>query len=427
MLHLTRHAALSDHPRLQRASVPQHADAHLLVGYDPATSLAWLGAMPDENQGELFAVPISEADAASDRAFLKAGFTVRPLTGKGSRTQLAAFTAKHHYLTTGGMAGGLTFGLFAPTGALVGIAAFARPTNPDTAAGMLPVPARDEVMGAWSHHADVAESEILDFVRLTVMSSADAGCNLGTGAESFFVRQAMSLFQQRNREKWSAVRRAELGLAPLPNAMAKRPWLKTVRTFSDPHAGHVGTLYMASGMYRVGETRAERVWVGLRSGLVLAGRQRSKLKNPTDAGHLANCLRAAWEGATCVLEGRDASGVIVVTRDLTPVRQMAAFNAVVAKRVLRRLTSDATHLAWSVRYVDGGFRTESRPPKPRFALFLGTAPIARALARRCRYLRPSLLAADADWFAPARRWGRGLGYAWPRQPSDHVLLAGHQS
>ncbi|MBW7933140.1 MAG: hypothetical protein H3C62_05890, partial [Gemmatimonadaceae bacterium] len=262
------------------------------------------------------------------------------------------------------------------------------------------------------------------FVRLTVLDSADAHCNLGTGAESFFVRQAVAQLEQRNRERFRAIRRAELGLAPLSEAMATQPWIKCVRTFSDPAARHSGGIYRACGWLPIGATRAEHLWVGLRSELPLSGRQRSKLLNPDDAGHLSNGVRAAWEGADCLLEGRDATGAVVATCDLSRLRDLPQFDVVAAKRRLREMLRDTpSGHRWSVRYLAGGFRIEERPPKSRFALFLGTAPVARAIARRCRYLQPALLAADAAWFAPARRWGRGVGFNWPRRPTDLDLLS----
>ncbi|MBW7932888.1 MAG: hypothetical protein H3C62_04600, partial [Gemmatimonadaceae bacterium] len=159
---------LSTHAPLDPAFAPWRGhtvqgDAPLLAGYDPARSLAWLGAMPDPTQLGLFDAPVASEDAAADRAFHKAGFSVRALAGKGSRRRIAAFTRAHHYLRGAGMAGGIAFGLFAPNGAMVGVAVFARPTHPKTAAGMFPRPLDVATLGALSHHADVAESEVLDF------------------------------------------------------------------------------------------------------------------------------------------------------------------------------------------------------------------------------------------------------------------------
>jgi len=399
-------------------------DARLLATYDPAHSLAWPGAVPLTAQGELFdaVAALTPADAAGDTMFLRAGFTVRPIAGVGSRRVLEDFCRTHHYLATAGMAGGIAFGLYAPSDDLVGVAVFARPTNPRTAHGMFP-DAPQDIPDVWAPHLTVQEDEVLDFVRLTVQDSS-ATLNLGTGAESYFIRAALRQLTERNRQRWRAVRAAELGWCPMDPALARVPWIKVVRSFADP-SRHTGHVYRAAGWFAAGASRPDRAWIGERSGQMLSGRQRTKLTTPTDRGHLANVLRAAWEGGTVRADAWNAAGQCIATSDLAAVRACPVLDWRTFTRVwrteARAIAPTATR--WTYQYFGGGFTGSVTAAKPRFVLFLGAPPIARAIARRCRYLRTALVQADLAWRAPARRWIRGVGFNWPRRPTDVALLA----
>jgi hypothetical protein len=406
-------------------------DAFLLADYDPARSLAWPGAVPrsaQAAQGDLFDAfaPLTAADAASDLAFRRAGFIVRPLAGLGSRRVLSAFCAAHHYLGTAGMAGGVAFGLYAPTDLLVGVANFARPTNSATAAGMFPrVYAEPDVEGKWATHLSVAESEVLDFVRFTVRDSAEVGLNLGVGAESYFQRAALRWIEQRNRARWRAVRMLELGLTPDDPDLLTVATIKSIRTFADPVQAHRGTIYVAAGWYAAGTSRAGKGWVGERTGQSLSGRQRAKLHKLDEAGHDNNVLRAAYEGATgCTAEAFDATGHSLGLITLDAIAQARAATPAALKLAFRSLasTTNPTAAEWTLRYGHGGFREIACPAKPRFLLFLGAPTIARRIARSCHYLHATLTAADHAFFAPDRRGTRGHGFNWPRRPTDTALL-----
>jgi hypothetical protein len=403
-------------------------DAFLLADYDPARSLAWPGAAPVTAQADLFdsLSPLTPDEADRDRAFRREGFVVHPLVGPGSRRILSAFCAAHHYLGTAGMAGGIAFGLYAPTGLLVGVANFARPTNTRTAAAMFPPEcAETDFEGNWIAHVSVAESEVLDFARLAVLSSAEAGLNVGTGTESYFMRAALRWIDQRNRDRWRTVRMLELGLTPDDPSLLRVPTVKAVRTFADPAQAHRGTIYLAAGWYAAATTRAENTLVGERTGQRLSGRQRAKLHKVGEAGHDINVLRAAYEGAMgCTAEAFDAAGHSLGLTDLAPIAHAIAPTPRALKFAFRSLAAVQQPMAvrWTLRYGSGGFRAVASPAKPRFLLFLGAPSVARRIARACRYLHTTLTAADHAFFAPERRGSRGHGYNWPRRPTDTALL-----
>jgi hypothetical protein len=402
-------------------------DAQLLESYDPATSLAWPGAVPMAVQGDLFdaLAPLDAATDAAERAFRKEGFVVAPICGVGSRRVVEGFLSAHHYLGSAGMAGGIAFGLYAPNGTLVGVAAFARPTNPKTAAGMFPRDTTDrEARGLWALHLDVAESEALDFVRLSILD-ATSGFSLGCGAETFFMRTCLKFITARNRARWRAIRAAEIGLVPLDPIYGRLPFVKIIRTFADPRAGHSGQIYRTASFFAAGSSRAEAGWIGDRSRRPLSGRQRTKLRNAGQHGHVANVLRAAWEGGVCRAEAFDAQGVSLAVFTLEAMQQAADATPRTLTRVWRALASATAPSAttWTLTYLSGGFSPIACPAKPRFLLFLGAPPVARALARRCRYLRAALLQADRDWSSPTRRWSRGIGFNWRQQPDGVQLLA----
>jgi len=404
-------SALVPAARLAVAS-PVVPDAVLLRGYDPATSLAWLGAEP--HQLTLF--ELETASAASDDAevFRREGFTVRPLVGAGSLTQLAGFCRAHHYLRTPGRQPTIAFGLFTRVGELVGVASYTRHTNEKAAAAMFPAP--DGV--ALSHHFSVNAHELLVLSRLTLMDAVE-GASLGRGAESYFVRATERALVERNRSLWRAIRMAELGLATLSPVQAAQHFAKVIVTFADKAQGHSGTIYRAAGFYTAGETRAERVHVGLRSGQVVNNRLLAKLRDPGSQGHLSNVLRAIWEGDVGDAVGCDTAGREVAHASLDGLRLVPVPDWRVLAHAWRAWVASAAlpGLRWTPRYAGGGFRLEARPCKARFILPLGTPAVTQDLARRCVHLRARLLAADARWSAEENRWPRGLGWNWRRRPT----------
>ena len=349
----------------------------------------------------------------ADRWFRAAGYDARWLTGPRSGA-IASALLRAHYLRGGGMQG-TRVGMIAPDGALVGIACFARAAHPAFAAGMFPPSCIDaSLCGGWRRQLEVQEAEVWTLTRFYV-AERQAGHKLGTGAESWFQRCAFALIAERNRETWRATRRAELGLTPW-TAAALRPFVKVLVTFSDPSVGHTGGIYRAAGWIAAGETREERGWIGRRSGSVIAKRTLTKVGNPDTPGHRAAVLRLLWEGARPVVSvnGDVGAALAGVPPDVAGVPSSAA---------LRRAWGASGGAALPhIADAGSGLSEEIRPPKRRFVALLGTPSAQRALARRCRHLRVDLAAADAAWFAPARRWPRGVGRNWPRRPADDALL-----
>ena len=124
-------------------------DRLLITDYNPCTSVAWAGAAPWHlspgikptfNQLAFDLFPSLDPNISGcdldDTVFLKAGFSVRLIEGKGKATLLDEFVSLHHHSLRGGGMSGRAYGLYDPTAALVGLIIFARPTNAKTAEGM---------------------------------------------------------------------------------------------------------------------------------------------------------------------------------------------------------------------------------------------------------------------------------------------------
>jgi hypothetical protein len=436
-------------------------DRLLLEGYDPQRSAAWPGAAPSlygASQLELaleagsFA-PSSPADDSSEY-FRSEGFTVRRIQGEGAATVVNEFAARHHYLTSGGM-NGERMGLYARDGEHCGIAVFAPCTNLRTAAGMQVGAGGDEHLSDHMRaHLTYTEAQYRDCVRLCLAEQRQDGSALGTGAESFLYTGCLGIFEEENRQLWRALRWAEkLGdgslRVPLPEwahalLTSGADWVKCVRSFADPAAGHRGTIYQAAGAWYLGKTRAEGLHVGRRSGEPASRRSLSKL-GTSGHGHVHQALRAVWEGGAgrALLRGPD--GVVLHEEDLAWIRRAVPDGLIpaVRERALRsawhgrqaelraglidagcdakveastQRAARITHARWEFEVDLSGYEVRKVPAKHRYGHFLGSGYFAHQLARRCRYLRKQILASEATWYAPAARWPRGLGFGWRERP-----------
>jgi hypothetical protein len=402
----------------------------LLAGYEPAHSLAWPGAAPELQQLDLWwggAEEAIETEGGESAAFRRAGFTVRPIRGRGAPAILDAFCRQHHrYLRTRGMPG-LGYGMFTPAGELVGVANFAPCSNPRTAAGMQlgEVPEDRDLSAAECAHVRIGEREYLDCVRLCVADHTIHGECLGTGAESFLYASCLRGIVHRNRKLWRALRMAETGL-PLPGwarsmLAAGTPFIKLVRSLADPAENHTGGIYSAAGAWYLGTTRAETVWVGQRSGEFITRRSLSKLRG-SGLGHAHQVLRAAYEGSSAHAVARrpDGSTVEIDLRATLTDLPASLDGAELRARLLERwrgIQTSFPRVQWHLSADAAGYRQERRPPKHLYGSYLGTAFWAAQLVRRSKRLRESVLRAEAAWFAEARRWPRSLGYGWQRPPS----------
>jgi hypothetical protein len=189
---------------VQSKSSKDLGDGLLLRDYDPARSFAWPGAAPPSVQLDLWwggAEPLIEDQAGMRSPFRKAGYSVRRLVGPGSATTMDEFCRNHHrYLRTRGMAG-QGFGLYAPTGELVGVANFAACSNAKTAMGMQAahVPEDADLTPQQLAHVTIGEREYLDCVRLCTVEELRDGTELGTGAESFLYASCLQILADRNR------------------------------------------------------------------------------------------------------------------------------------------------------------------------------------------------------------------------------------
>lgn len=418
-------------------------DRDLLVGYDPFTSRAWAGAAPaawigPDAQIDLFPTAetiIDSALATGGDVFRRTGFTVVRIEGEGAATTLDAFVERHHHSLRGRGMNGTAFGLVAPDGELVGIANCARSTNTATAAGMQVRVREDRDLTPTARaHLTISEEEYCDAVRFCLAPEAACGASLGTGAESFFYAACLRYFVARNRAVWRAIRFVERGI-PLPvwaqGLIDERvPFMKVVRSFADPADGHRGTIYAAAGAWYLGMTAARPTWVGRRSGYGLPGRARAKLRSD-QAGHAHQVARAVWEGSSGQLTALDpVTGAVLGVRELAAIREavpdglptaahrgalVAALRAEQAA-LAETLGREARRLGWRSDADMGGYIESPPRPKLRFGTFLGRPFYAYALARRCRYIRSDILAAEAAWFAECHRWGRSIGYNWPQRP-----------
>jgi hypothetical protein len=426
-------------------------DHVLLAAYDPSRSFAWPGAAPERFASAVDANQLSfDYDTpviTDDETFSARGFRVERLLGAGLRSLILPLFRRYHYTGSAGMQGP-TFGLRAPSGALVGVARFARAANAATAAGMIRPSPEDltrVARGEWTaldlaHHS-VREYEYADLTRLVLMPSGDAGVNLGTGAETFFVAGCLRLIQLRNRALWRAVRKRELGfpinveeqalLDALPCDADSRTGMgfwKVIRTFADAGQQHRGVIYQALGMHACGQTPARRATVGLRSGLPRSERSAQKSRG-REKGHDAQVLRAGWEGADIGITVSDAVGRVVheesgawIRRvsapDMTDELQGALLRAWRVRRqeIATRLRHPVTALTFTTADRGGGYAAVVAPGKYRYAAFLGSSYFQSALADRCTHLAERRASERLRWRTPERRWGRGIGFNWPAQP-----------
>ena len=419
---------------------------HLLFAqFDPATSTAWAGAAPPRAGVDptpaltqlTFDALWSPGDAGCavaipDHApFHKAGYQVRPIVGKGKATTIDRFVTQHHHSLHGGGMNGTAFGLYDPSGVLVGVTTFARPTNIKTAAGMQVAEWGDDRISPLERaHVTHAESETVDCTRLCVAERAANGVMLGTGAESFLFMAALRLMRARNRALWRATRMVELELPLPPSAQAllraRVPYIKCVRTHAT--SGERGVTYMACGLFYAGLGRAEREAIGGRSGELCGGRALTKLARPESSGHEHQVLRAVWEGSGGYAVGYNEAGEAVSALDLAQIRRLVpdGFTPLARQAALKRawhvMRTDAVRATgigvatWILTADQSGYRKRASVPKHRYVGYLGTPYYTLQLARRCKYLRKTILAAESAWFAPAARMPRGLGYNWRRRP-----------
>lgn len=414
----------------------------LLAGYNPKTSLAWPGAAPEAWQA-VAAVPargaeeeLSESAPDDGRWFRKHGFTVRRLQGPGADRAAQRFCESEHYLPGAGMAG-VRFAMLAPTGEIVGIAAYAPASNPRTARGMqVALPGDEDRSALEQRHLGFTESEYLDCTRLCVAARAPSGALLGTGAESYLYRAVLRAFAQRNRSLWRAIRMTELGL---PLGAKERgllrvgtQFLKCVRSFADTAEGHTGQLYWATAAWFLGTTQARRRYVGRRSGEPASRRSLSKIGSG-GSGAVHQALRAVWEGSrgeAHVLDGgsRLASfDLQEVVREVpgglpAPERQARLRSAwrEASRRWAEQTTLRLPEAEWSLSANLEGYQEVAGAPKLRYAHFLGSPWHAWQLARRCRYLSQQLAAAEAAWKVQRGRVPREaqapIDMGWPRLP-----------
>ena len=420
-------------------------DHLLLAQFDPATSAAWAGAAPPGDGFDptptltqlTFDVLLSPGGAdlsvdMSDYApFDKAGYQVRPIVGKGKATTIDRFVTQHHHSLHGGGMNGAAFGLYDPSGVLVGVTTFARPTNVKTAAGMQVGEWGDESLSPLERaHVTHAESETVDCTRLCVAERASQGVVLGTGAESFLFMAALRLMRMRNRALWRATRMVELGLPLPPTAQAllraQVPYVKCVRTHAT--SGQRGVTYMACGLFYAGLGRVEREAIGGRSGELCGGRALTKLARHESPGHEHQVLRAVWEGSDGYAVGHNGVGEAVSPLDLAPIRRLVPdgltplARQAALKRAWHTLRTDVARATgiraatWVLTADQSGYFKRSSAARHRYVGYLGTPYYALQLARRCKYLREAILAAEAVWFAPAARLPRGVGYNWRRRP-----------
>jgi hypothetical protein len=427
-------------PSLPPPEEANPVDAVLLAEYDPARSAAWAGAAPPlwtapAAQLDLWARSAQAVAATEEREgspFRARGFLVRPVAGPGAARVLDEFCTRTHRTLTGRGMNGRAYGLYDPGGHLVGVANFAPPSNHRTAEGMqvrapgdgdLSLPARAQVT--------YTQRELLDCVRLCVAEQTPSGVPLGTGAESFLYAACLRTFLDENRTLWRAIRMAELGL-PLPRPEARllargASFVRVVRSFAETAVG-VGSPYAATGAWYLGTTRVETVWDGRRSGESITRRSLAKLRSAGD-GHVHQVLRAAWEGSAGVAIARDAAtGATLAAYPLDEVRAAVpdGLSPAARERALagawRRLAAAWSKqltgpVRWDLRADTSGYEPRSSSPKHRYATFLANRPYyVLELARRCRYLRSSILQAEAVWYSEAARWPRGIGFGWPRPP-----------
>lgn len=195
---------------------------------------------------------------------------------------------------------------------------------------------------------------------------------------------------------------------------------------ADSYADRLGVTYAASSLLSAGQSRAEVEYVGRRSGELGSGRALGKLGNASTAGHTHQVLRAVWEGGRGTATARRADGTIAETLDLTPIRAMvpATLTPLARQYALRRAwkamreAAERVHGAvrWTLEADTTGYERRVTPPKYRYIGYLGAPYYVAQLARRSRYLRASVLAAEQAWYSTDRRWPRGLGYNWPKRP-----------
>lgn len=445
-------------------------DARLVRDYDPRVSRAWPGAAPRAWERELaqaarprrapadprqcaldFGAPLeAQLDDATRRTFVADGYTVRPIQGAGAQTTVADFCiAQQHYLVSAGMQGD-KFGLYAPDGALVGVAIFAPCSNKRTAAGMRArhIPEDAALTPAERAHTWFGERGYRDCVRLCLADRAPDGRPIGTGAESFCYSGALHYYLAQNRMRWRAERWAEcLATRPAwhPDALPPlAPWaaalltdggeyVKAVRSFSDTTVHPNATVYRGAGAWDLGLTKQETAYAGRRSGEPAARRSLTKLAS---AGHgrTHQVLRAVWEGATAgTATATDAAGRVCATHDLAWIRTAVpdGLPPAVRRTALKRAWREAQRtiaatlgvpvaaLTWTLAADADGYVSRGVAPKRRYCHWLAARPgWAIALARRCKYTRQQVLAAEAAWYAPARRGTRGDGYNWPKRPRD---------
>jgi hypothetical protein len=223
---------------------------------------------------------------------------------------------------------------------------------------------------------------------------------------------------------------AELGF-PLPRrsrdlVRAGTPFIKLVRTFADPAAGHTGIIYKAAGAWYLGTTRAEAVWVGRRTGEKVTRRSISKLLGHGH-GHVHQVLRAAFEGsaATAVLLAPDGESRLAVInlRDAlaaTPMSDGAELRRTLLARwrsIRSEVPENQSGTSWLLTADVAGYTPNKAPPKHLYATYLGTPFWAAQLLRHCRRLRDGIRAAEAAWLSGERRRPRGHGFGWPRRPA----------
>ncbi len=418
-------------------------DRLLIADYDPCTSAAWAGAAPWHlslgikptfNQLAFDLLPsLDPSDSSCDpdhAVFIKNGFSVRLIEGKGKATVLDEFVSRHHHSLRGGGMSGRTYGLYDPTAVLVGVIIFARPTNAKTAAGMQVVEIGDDLLSPTEMaHLTHGEAETLDCTRLCVADVTPSGFVLGTGAESFLFAAALRDLASRNRSLWRVTRMVEMGIPLTPAAcriLASVSSCKCVRSFAT--VGTRGVSYAASGLFYCGRGRSEQESVGRRSAELCGRRSLSKLESLHCHGHDHQVLRAVWEGSEGYLTAFDSGGNVITSIDLSPIRAMVGddLTPLVRQRALKRayyeLRADAEcgiageAVMWSLSADRAGYVLRHASPKHRYVGYLGAPYYVVEMARRSKYLRESILAAERAWFAPARRWPRGLGFGWKRRP-----------
>ena len=79
---------------------------------------------------------------------------------------------------------------------------------------------------------------------------------------------------------------------------------------------------------------------------------------------------------------------------------------------------NALALKVSTKWLAGGFTKRESQGKHRFAAFLGSTFWRKELQRRCVVLGDRTRAAEASWYSPENRWGRGIGFGWKRLPES---------